>query len=169
VPATSDQTIINNSGTALLGIGDAGHCRYLYLGSSAPPESDGNVDVAGGSLDIAHTLYCGTSDESGALNITNGGTVTGFVSHIDCGGDPVSARVSVEGTHSTWTTSGYIAVGNYGWGALDVANGGTVESTQDVRIGYYATANGHDPWANLGPVGQPIQRGHLRDSVAGGQ
>ena len=94
------------------------------------------MDGAGSKWTVGYELDIGDSYGTGALRITNGGTVSSGSSYV--GGEPYSnvvgtGTVTVEGPGSTWN-SGSLAVGYAGIGTLNIISGGTVTASS-VSIG----------------------------------
>jgi len=82
----------------------------------------------------------------GALNIVNGGVVSGDGAII---GDGLGSTgtVTVDGAGSTWTTNGVVYIGNTGAGTVIISNGGKYNSLNTdtsvyFEIGEQATGNG---------------------------
>ncbi|TSA34114.1 MAG: hypothetical protein D4R65_06725 [Verrucomicrobiaceae bacterium] len=85
------------------------------------------------------TITGDTNVNAGTLTLSGGVTMlTGGKSVIDGTGD--GAAVNVDGTGSTWTTTGDLIVGNNAIGALNV-NGGAV-SSNNLYVGNYGGSNG---------------------------
>ena len=116
----------------------------------------GTVSVSGqGSSWTATSIDVGLTG-TGTLNIQNGGVVTTtgpFSSYI---GDQTGSvgTVTVNGTGSTWTTTGSsFTVGGHGKGTLNITAGGKVVANTtglETRIGNYSTSSGSMATVNAG-------------------
>lgn len=136
---------IENSAKMISTLSEIGH----YSGSS------GSVTVTSGNASAA-TAYdsAGWSTYglsvghggTGTLNISNGGIVYSLFSAIgrDVG---ASGTVNIAGAGSQWlmdksiTTRGYITVGEYGNGQLNITNGGAI-SASSMTLAYYDGSSG---------------------------
>ncbi|MGD0518637.1 MAG: C1 family peptidase, partial [Thermoguttaceae bacterium] len=87
--------------------------------------STGAVHFIGSTLSVAGTL---SLDSSGALSITNGGTVSSSYGYIGQGSGS-TGLVTVDGAGSTWTNSSDVVVGCYGCGTLMITAAGVVSDT----------------------------------------
>ncbi|WP_265975612.1 autotransporter domain-containing protein [Brucella intermedia] len=95
----------------------------------------GDINVLGGTLDIANKLGGDIATVSGAdarLTVTNGGNLSSSQGYISNG----SALVS--GTGSSWNNTGRIYVGRTSSGTLTIADGGRVDNT----VGYIGYESG---------------------------
>lgn len=72
---------------------------------------------------------------NGTLNISDGGRVTMRDNSLIGWGTGTVGEATVTGRGSTWTSGGYLAVGNSGHGTLVIADGGAVESTGTASSG----------------------------------
>ena len=121
---------IGSSGTGTFSITNGG----TYSGSSAQgligrnSGSAGSMTVDGsGSQWSGERLIVGFSG-AGTLNVTNGGTVSGF--ELGDIGEIAGSigTATVDGPGSTWFTQGAVSVGPNGTGTLNITNGGAVTS-----------------------------------------
>ena len=126
------------AGTGTLSITNGGTVSSSRGQLGDNPGSTGTVivDGAGSKWTVGYELDIGDSYGTGALRITNGGTVSSGSSYV--GGEPYSnvvgtGTVTVEGPGSTWN-SGSLAVGYAGIGTLNIISGGTVTASS-VSIG----------------------------------
>ena len=112
---------INGSGTETLTGANA------YYGGTTV--NNGTLAVNCGSIyHPSAALIVGDADgDNGMLAITNVGVVTSSDGYIGSNSGS-TGTVTVDGTGSTWTTSGYLVVGNHGTAALTIANGGSINS-----------------------------------------
>ncbi|MDY7010971.1 MAG: PEP-CTERM sorting domain-containing protein [Planctomycetota bacterium] len=129
--------------TVNLGSDLSSYCGFIgYV-----PDATGGVTVAGSG---STWTCCGSGCYSGlhvglygygTLNITGGGAVSnstnGYIGYF-----PGSTGVvTVAGGGSTWTSSDYLYVGNYGQGMLNITGGGAVSNDYGC-IGYEAGSAG---------------------------
>jgi autotransporter family porin len=147
-PTSSDNTRIDNSGTAQVSSGTA-QASYLFVGyggtgtlginGGAVSNTDGyigldsgstgsvTVDGTGSSWINSAQLSVGNSG-NGTLGITNGGAVSNTSGYIG-NNSGSTGSVTVDGTGSRWTNSGALYVGRQGSGTLRITNGGAVSNT----------------------------------------
>ncbi|GEO85458.1 MULTISPECIES: autotransporter domain-containing protein [Alphaproteobacteria] len=130
-----------NSGAIYVGYGGDGVINIL----DGATVSTGEMNIASGttstgtvnlqddsSLVTSGYLYVGfggdaTSGGDGHLNVLSGSDVTSANSIIANGTNTTGAAL-VDGTGSSWNTTGSLLVGGGGVGTLDVTNGGYVQS-----------------------------------------
>ena len=126
-----------------------------YIGYNTDGNCNGTASIDGAYSGTPSTwttnsnaIYVGYN-HTGALNITNGGSVTDSYGYI--GGYSTTASgsgtVTVDGmndsTPSTWSDSNSVYVGYNGTGALNITNGGSVnDSVGTAYIGYNSGKTG---------------------------
>ncbi len=107
------------------------------------------VDGPGSKLENdGQTLYVGRSGADNALQIQNGGVVTGKNARIGGGtgtNGPTSGNsASVDGPGSSWTLSGTLRVGSDGKNSsLQVTNSASVTVSGNTFVGYNASSTGN--------------------------
>lgn len=122
VPGAGDNAIIDNAGTALIGVPGALSTNGL-IGATAG--NSGAVEVnGGGTWALSVNLIVG-SFGTGTLEIAGGGTVNNDRGNIG-GGTTGVGFVTVDGAGSAWTNSDFLFVGVDGQGTLDITGGGAV-------------------------------------------
>jgi T5SS/PEP-CTERM-associated repeat protein/autotransporter-associated beta strand protein len=115
-----------------------------YLSDSIGTISDnagaGAVTVSGpgSTWTTSAYLYVGETGP-GTLQITDGGALSvpgGYYDYTYIAANPGSSGVvTVSGSGSTWTNSGYISVGTAATGAVTITGGGVVSNDHDAYIG----------------------------------
>ena len=129
-PGSGDDHWVRNDGTANIALAGA-VCNQLNLGYNNV--GGGTINVSGaGTLAIGSYTYIardGDNADISTLNITGGGDVTSangvYVNYYNAGGGAV-AKINVDGSGSTWTTSGTVNFGRYGSTTMNIKNGGAV-------------------------------------------
>ena len=120
-PTSSDFVDITNGGTANISNSGTASSSFASIGGMF---GSGVVTVDGTGSTWTSSAYLSIgSMGSGALNITNGGTVSNTYASIGTG------IVTVDGTGSTWTNSSFLSLGSMGNGTLNITNGGAVSNT----------------------------------------
>ncbi|MCD4699601.1 MAG: PEP-CTERM sorting domain-containing protein [Phycisphaerae bacterium] len=114
---------------------DNGYIGYWYDSTGVV-----TVDGSGSTWTNSGYLRLGITSGHGTLNITNGGAVSTAYGYIGYGSGS-TGEVTVNGSGSTWTNSGYLHVGDHGHGTLNITNGGVV-STASGSIGYGSGSTG---------------------------
>lgn len=106
------------------------------------PDSTGVVTVTGegSTWENSGSLRVGSAGAS-TLTITEGGAVSNTDSFIAFSPANTDSSVTVSGAGSTWTNSGDLYVGEFGQGALTIADGGVVTASS-VNL---ADPSGSDP------------------------
>ena len=149
VPQAAVDAVVNNGGLSQV-LAASGTARNVTIGDSA----------------------------SGALEISNGGTISGREGRI---GNIVGAQgtVTVNGLNSKWTNSSILDIGVFGTGTLNITSGGQVSNTAST-IGRFAGSMGtvtvtganskwtHSDFLDVGVSGKAtlnIQNGALVDVV----
>lgn len=99
--------------------------------------------INGASMALTSELTVGNND-TGTLNINDGGTVENTIGYIGRNSALSSSTgtVTVSGAGSTWTNREVLYVGNYGMGTLNINAGGTVTNAMGC-IGYGANSSGN--------------------------
>jgi T5SS/PEP-CTERM-associated repeat protein len=134
---------VGRGGTGTLAITNGG--RVSSSGSSIGYGSGSTgtvtVDGAGSTWTNSGSLSVGRGG-TGTLAITNGGRVSSrYYSSIGTNSGS-NGTVTVDGVGSTWTSSGYLLVGQSGTGTLNITNGGTVTNSSHGYIGSGSGLNG---------------------------
>ena len=131
-----------NTGTLTIRDGVAVTSGAGCLGYKNGSAGIATVSGTGSTWTIGGDFRVGLSG-TGTLNINNGGKVnTSGDSTVVLGYDAGSAgTVHVDGPGSTWNFTGDLGVGLYGTGALNITNGGQVNSG-GVHLGVYAGSSG---------------------------
>lgn len=123
----AEGTVRVDSGAAVA-VGDA-----FAIGVVSGRTAEAIVSGAGAAIEAEFTNvgYAG----NGKLRVADGGRVDMRANSL-IGWDTGSVgEATVTGQGSTWTSGGYLAVGNRGQGTLTIADGGTVESTGTATSG----------------------------------
>ncbi|MBN1590666.1 MAG: PEP-CTERM sorting domain-containing protein [Pirellulales bacterium] len=192
---SSGSQVINTDGEVARSLGASGsvgvagagsiweNTEDLLLGVEFPSSGGGTGDLLIGS---GGTVYVGDAARSGGLSegltvsdADSSGTAGGrlslyYGSELIHGGHAIVGDLvdeygwaTVDGTDSAWLNSGWLAVGYYGTGTLNVRDGGYVSNT-DAWLGRYsgstgtATVDGADStWTSTGNLS-------LGDSSGGG-
>jgi T5SS/PEP-CTERM-associated repeat protein len=167
----SGRLYVGNEGDGALDITQGGRVingSYAYLGYSS--NSSGVVTVDGAdstwipSIPSYLDYYVGYYGD-GVLHITNGGSVVSDSSCTISEYSGSTSAVTVTGAGSTWTNSGYLDVGYYGDGRLDITDGGIVSNRYAYiarrfnSIGMVTVSGVGSTWSNssylyVGPSGQ---------------
>ncbi|MCD4824621.1 MAG: PEP-CTERM sorting domain-containing protein [Phycisphaerae bacterium] len=151
--STSHLTI-GNSGSGTLNITDGGEVTSMssYVGCYSSSTGEVTVDGPGSTWTASADLYFGYSG-SGTMNISNGGSVSSgntysmgnYIGH----NSGSTGEVTVDGPGSTWTVSSDLYIGNSGSGTLNIFNGGSVVSNDNMPsapsssyIGYNSGSTG---------------------------
>ncbi len=111
--------VVSNSGAV--------YADNVYVGPEGYMSSaHGTLTVDGSnSLLVANSMSVGEGDTgSGALTITNGGSVVSDYGYIGTGGG--EGAVTVTGTDSSWDVDGCIDIGSAGQGTLSILDNATV-------------------------------------------
>src|SRR5579884_285590 len=154
---TNESYLYVGYGTGSLTISDGATVSdtwgYVAYWPESPGRSSGTVTVDGsGSIwTNLQDLWVGNAG-SGALIISNGGTVTNGAGHVayEFGAD---GTVTVDGAGSMWTVNGLFYVGEGDDGVLNVTNGGHVSSNGSFAyIGYSASAQSSVTLADAGSL-----------------
>jgi T5SS/PEP-CTERM-associated repeat protein len=144
-PATwtsSTRAYIGNTGTGGVTVDDDSDLRsyYSYVGRASGSTGAVTVSGAGSTWTNSIELHVGSLGD-GTLHVSDGGAVinnwNGFVGTWS--GSAGAATVS--GAGSTWSNSGFLYVGVYGTGTLDIING-AASNTNDGYIGQYSGSTG---------------------------
>ncbi|MEQ9226772.1 MAG: autotransporter domain-containing protein [Parvibaculum sp.] len=98
------------------------------------------VDGEGSSWINTGRLFIGDTGD-GSLEITNGGVVSSSAESVIAMSFDSRGRVTVDGEGSSWIGTSSLDVAMYGDGALEIANGGLVESGE-VRVGSHIESTG---------------------------
>ncbi|MPZ34035.1 MAG: autotransporter domain-containing protein [Rhodospirillales bacterium] len=121
-------------------------------------DSEGAVKVIGGGSTWTNSgnLFVGRNGP-GTLTIESGGTVSNTLVAIVGNGTNATARVTVTGADSTWTSSSNLFIGRFGSGTLNIADGGTVSSTNGfvggaVGTGTATVTGAGSTWVNSGEL-----------------
>jgi T5SS/PEP-CTERM-associated repeat protein/autotransporter-associated beta strand protein len=132
---TGNGSIIQNGSGTLTLTG-----ANTYSGGTAV--NTGTLEVDGGSIShgSADIVVGEQAGDTGALTISNGGTVSNDTSRLGAASGS-SGAVTVNGAGSSWTSNGPLFIGNAGTGRLTIAAGGTVTSVGG-GLGNSATGTG---------------------------
>ena len=123
----------------------------IYSGAMTGTGSLTKTGTGTFTLTGASTLTGDTTANGGGLTIASGGTLSNKDSYL---GSSTSGTVTVDGLGSTWTNTGYLYLGYLNTGALNISNGGVVNSNESwlaVAAGTSGTAtvDGTDStWTN---------------------
>lgn len=123
VPDFMTNAEINNGGTARISLGNSASAQNVVLGFDALDSGGLAIDRAS-SLSI-NAIYVGYSG-SGTLKITNS-TVLDGVGWVGAFEHSFGA-VTVDRPGSTWTNIGFLSIGEFGVGTLNIVDGGMVSS-----------------------------------------
>jgi fibronectin-binding autotransporter adhesin len=118
----------------------------------------GTTTVSAGTLTISSLANLGGA--SGAISVATGGTLTGGSSNLS-----FNRAVTVDGTGSALTTTGYFEFGSSGTGSLAVTNGGSVNATASVGVGVAGTGTGS---GSVTGTGSTVTTGTLYVGALGG-
>ncbi len=154
----SSDLYVGRSGTGTLNVTSGGYVENTtgYIGYNSG--SVGTATVSGsGSKWTSSYLYVGYSG-TGMLNVTSGGSVVNYYDgYIGCKSGSVGTA-TVSGTGSQWTNSGWLHVGYFGAGTLNVTSGGSVGNGY-AYIGYNSGSVGAvtvdgtgSKWTNSGAL-----------------
>lgn len=114
-----------------------------YLGQTSGQKGYVTVDGPNSTWTNNGNLTVGFRG-AGELSITNGGVVkntsTAYISRY---ADTTGSSVLVDGAGSLWETIGSIYVGNQGEGSLTISNGGTVNVSSALSLGFSAGSSAY--------------------------
>ncbi|MGY8664065.1 autotransporter domain-containing protein [Bradyrhizobium sp. UFLA05-109] len=132
-------TLVSSSSTAWNFIGYNANSigTVTVTGSSGATHSSWTINNA---LIVGNSATGTPSQSGGTLTISNGGTVTNVDAAIGYN-TGATGTATVDGTGSSWTSSGNFAVGYSGAGTLRISNGGTVTSATATSTGAYIGYN----------------------------
>jgi T5SS/PEP-CTERM-associated repeat protein len=133
---------VGNSGSGTLNITDGGAVSnsYSYIGNQYDSTSVVTVDGAGSTWTNSALFYVGHSG-NGTLNITGGGAVS-ISSNGTIGYNTNSmGEVTVRGAGSTWTNYEDLYVGWYGYGTMNITDGGLVSVAGTLSINRYGVVD----------------------------
>ncbi len=140
----SQQFFVGMDGTGILNVTGGGYASatYLYAGYDSGSNGTVTVDGSGSRLALSNYSYVGgyQGAGTGALNITNGGYVSGTIAIIGYAAKS-NGTVTVDGSGSQWNLSGALTVGSTGTGTLNVTNGSTVSAKGALTVGSLGTVN----------------------------
>jgi len=144
---------ITNGGTVTNVIGTLGNASKAI------------VDGANSQWTNSGFLYVGGNYPTGALTISNGGTVTSSGARIE-GNDPKGSSVSVTGAQSVWNNTGSLWMDYYSPATLTIAGGGKVASSS-LDAGFKSNiAMAVGDTSSLELSGEMLDRGTVRLSAA---
>ena len=141
----------SNTGNLTVGNGGNGTLTVRYNATvtdvngyiAASGLSVGSVNVQGATAKWTNSgsIFIGETG-AGSLSVFGGGSVTDVNATIgDAAHSAGEAAVSGTGVSATWTNSGTLTVGNYGFGQLDLENGAVVSSMESA-IGQQLNSSG---------------------------
>ena len=125
VGVNSNGTLNVTNGGGVLQTGGDGVVGYGATGT-ATVDGVGSTWINSGATSA---IQVGINGGSGALSITNGGSVSGTFGQIGYSGD---GEVTVDGAGSTWISTSNLNVGAFGNGTLNITTGGGVSSATGV-------------------------------------
>ena len=132
----SSDLFVGALGTGTLNITNGGAVSNAlgYVGKSSGSNGAVTVDGVGSKWTNSGSLLVVGNFGTGALTISNGGTVDSVLSYV---GNYSIGTAIVDGAGSTWNSSSalYVGVSGGGIGTLTIQNGGTVKDTVG-QVGY---------------------------------
>ncbi len=155
--------ILDGAVVTVVGQGHFG-ASIIYTGAPQPQllgHGTLTVDGAGSRVTYTQTLDIG-EQATGVLNIRNGGFVSnsdGYLgSFLNTVGSAGNGTATVTGVNSTWQNTGFLRVGDFGTGKLDVLAGGLVTNTDATianklgSIGRATVAGTDSTWTSSGSL-----------------
>ncbi len=124
------------------------------LGCNTGASGTATVSGTGSAWTNSANLYVGY-EGTGALNITNGGSVSnasGILGMFTASGTFTSSlgMASVQGIGSKWINNGTLDIGHIGTGTLNILDGGFVSSIGTCLVGYSSSSVGSVAVSGIG-------------------